>query len=378
MSYNRIYCVHPPPPHPTLRVKQDARREKPAPNIDIVRHYAALLAQESKPPNATKRLVEDDYGGVSTSPTGERDNDRDVNCIVKGLRRRHRRGGPTRRRRSNSNRKRRGKDKDSKEEHAFDTNLTRESGASATVLTDGGWMVGGKECENNRNNVEPHAGLLNSGLNGSTGEKRAPQHQHQSRGDCNADEDDRSHCDSDTQNTHNSDYEESFESTGGTEESDDGALVADVSITAANNLEKSLGAPAKNHGLANRDDGANEGIGDGNSRREESTRSGLGATMIEGRLSEDAAVSTTSTAATIATAAATAAAALRIEACWRGFLGRCSAKRALRSALLNALRNIGGGKISKVNGTSPWEIVQKAGLPLNTPPSTMYDMCCAL
>lgn len=42
------------------------------------------------------------------------------------------------------------------------------------------------------------------------------------------------------------------------------------------------------------------------------------------------------------------AAALKIEACWRGFLGACTAKFALRSVLLNALRKIGGGKVSKV------------------------------
>lgn len=42
------------------------------------------------------------------------------------------------------------------------------------------------------------------------------------------------------------------------------------------------------------------------------------------------------------------AAALRVESCWRGFLGRCAAKHELRSVLLDALRKIGGGRISKV------------------------------
>ncbi|CAM9891651.1 unnamed protein product, partial [Laminaria digitata] len=41
------------------------------------------------------------------------------------------------------------------------------------------------------------------------------------------------------------------------------------------------------------------------------------------------------------------AAALRIEACWRGFLGRCAAKHELRSVLFGALRKIGGGRVSK-------------------------------
>lgn len=41
-------------------------------------------------------------------------------------------------------------------------------------------------------------------------------------------------------------------------------------------------------------------------------------------------------------------AALRIESCWRGFLGRCAVKHKLRSVLLDALRKIGGGRVSKV------------------------------
>lgn len=43
------------------------------------------------------------------------------------------------------------------------------------------------------------------------------------------------------------------------------------------------------------------------------------------------------------------AAALKIETCWRGFLGRSDAKRALRSVLLCSLRKLGGGRVSKVS-----------------------------
>lgn len=43
------------------------------------------------------------------------------------------------------------------------------------------------------------------------------------------------------------------------------------------------------------------------------------------------------------------AAALKIETCWRGFLGRTDAKRALRSVLLCCLRKLGGGRVSKVS-----------------------------
>lgn len=41
-------------------------------------------------------------------------------------------------------------------------------------------------------------------------------------------------------------------------------------------------------------------------------------------------------------------AALRIEACWRGFIGRCIAKHRLRSSLRDSLKRLGDGKISKV------------------------------
>lgn len=39
---------------------------------------------------------------------------------------------------------------------------------------------------------------------------------------------------------------------------------------------------------------------------------------------------------------------VKIEACWRGFLGRCEAKCLLRSILHNALRTLGAGRMSKV------------------------------
>lgn len=42
------------------------------------------------------------------------------------------------------------------------------------------------------------------------------------------------------------------------------------------------------------------------------------------------------------------ASAVKIEACWRGFLGRCKAKFLLRSDLHKALRTLGGGRMSKV------------------------------
>lgn len=45
------------------------------------------------------------------------------------------------------------------------------------------------------------------------------------------------------------------------------------------------------------------------------------------------------------------AGAVKIEACWRGFRGRCEAKCVLRSILHNALRTLGDGRMSKVKLT---------------------------
>lgn len=42
-------------------------------------------------------------------------------------------------------------------------------------------------------------------------------------------------------------------------------------------------------------------------------------------------------------------AAERVQTCWRGFLGRCESKNLLRRALQDELRELGGGKMSKVD-----------------------------
>lgn len=71
-------------------------------------------------------------------------------------------------------------------------------------------------------------------------------------------------------------------------------------------------------------------------RKNEGTRGVLSARK-EGPSADDAAVGLSETAL-----------AKKIQSCWRGFLGRCTAKHALRCTLLTALRNLGGGSISKV------------------------------
>lgn len=128
----------------------------------------------------------------------------------------------------------------------------------------------------------------------------------------------------------NSDYgEDSFESTDETEESS--ATVA--SSTVPEDQISKTGVRAEKNVLINRDeDGDAHGARVYGARQcEASSRSGA-ITEEEGSRER----------------AAAAAAALRIEACWRGFVCRRAAKWALRSILLNVLRNIGGGKISKV------------------------------
>lgn len=402
---------------PSPRIKQVAGREKSAPNVGLVRHYAALLAEESKPPKVTKRMVDDNgkynkdgtnkpnapaspTAGVAVEAIVDGGGDHGATCIVQGLGRRHRRDGAVRCRRSKSNR-RTGKGNNSKEQ-GFDADLKGGTGACSTAagtqagwngeggcsrdarmekispaaggfninlgepvtrgnvvqangqeepnvmaseegaarvttaITDGGWMGGGgKECEN-KNNAEPRARYPHAGCNESTGEKGGLKHQQRSR-DNRVENDHRYYCHRDNQNIHDGDYgKESLESTNRTGESDGGTRARDVSSAAANRLVKSAGTRARKHGLISRD-GTDDGVGNGQRRQEESDISDCGAALVGGRISEDG----------------VAAAALQIEACWRGFLGRCAAKCALRSALLNALRIIGGGKLSKVKHTPP-------------------------
>lgn len=143
--------------------------------------------------------------------------------------------------------------------------------------------------------------------------------------------------------TTNSDYgEEPFESANGAPESVSGSVAAAPSIATKEGVSGiTLGFAMENKEHADRNNGDIVRVV---SEREDHP-SGSEATGEDGALlSKDGAAS--SSAATASAAAS--AAAVRIEACWRGFVGRCAAKRLLRSGLLDALRSIGDGKMSKV------------------------------
>ncbi|CAM9246849.1 unnamed protein product, partial [Pylaiella littoralis] len=345
------------------RIKEVAGREKSAPNVGLVRHYAALLAKESKPPKVTKRMVDENgkynkdgtnkpnapaspTAGVAVEAIVDGGGDHGAACIVQGLGRRHRRDGAVRCRRSKSNR-RTGKGNNSKEQ-GFDADLKGGTGACSTAAgTQVGWNgEGGCSRDARMEKISPAAGgYPHAGCNESTGEKGGLKHQQRSR-DNRVENDHRYYCHRDNQNIHGGDYgKKSLESTNRTGESDGGTRARDVSSAAANRLVKNAGTRARKHGLISRD-GTDDGVGNGQRRQEESDISDCGAALVGGRISEDG----------------VAAAALQIEACWRGFLGRCAAKCALRSALLNALRIIGGGKLSKVVSLADVEQEDRRGL----------------
>lgn len=368
----------PLPPSRLERVRKDAKREKPAPTIDIGRHYAALFAEKTNPLNATKGLVDGD-GTHGNENRGTNDADAPsaaAAATATGLSPGSRAGGFAHRRRFNNNRRRRrtrGKNRDGnietsvkkgvgpssfgagnrgswgnvvmhnylekkhphEEVQRVDNKGKKEESAgylstrgvvvkgvaqgeprmmmkaeqesnnkSGRITTDGGEAVWGNRRESEREQAQPGWSKVED--NECMGKEEAWQQQE--------------HPPDDRVQSYSSDYsEESFELT---VESEERRLAVGIEET------KSL----VSHGGAGNISGGNT------ERREESASSGHAAT-VEETLSEEN------------TAAAAVAAALRIESCWRGFLGRCAAKCALRSVLLGALRNIGGGKISKVTDT---------------------------
>ena len=228
--------------------------------------------------------------------------------------------------------------KDSKEESASDDLSTRRgvgmkgvaqgqsrmtvetgqvSNEISRVVVDGGWEMCHKRLEGR--NEQAQRGRVKAKGDGCAGKEG--ERQQCSPNDCDVER-------------YGSDYgEESFEST---DESGHGCL--------------EVGTDEERSSSAGRGDDV-EVIENNVGRRREPACSSQGARTEKLLLEENTAAATAATAA----AAAAAAAAVRIESCWRGFLGRCAAKVALRSALLVALRSIGGGKMSKVTEVPlPW------------------------
>lgn len=140
--------------------------------------------------------------------------------------------------------------------------------------------------------------------------------------------------DDDLKSTKSEYGEESFESADGSQES---GVRNSASSTVPADLVRRAGVRVENDGLIIRDDGdGDHGAGICGGSRPESASLRCGVAREEKTSRESA-------------AALAATAVLRIEACWRGFLGRRAARCALRSMLLRVLRNLGGGKISKVH-----------------------------
>ncbi|CAM9203225.1 unnamed protein product, partial [Hapterophycus canaliculatus] len=142
--------------------------------------------------------------------------------------------------------------------------------------------------------------------------------------------------------------EESFELTDDTQDSDVGNSAAVSSSTLPEDLVASTVVGVEKSGLGNHNDdgdGHDPGICEGGRFEPASLRC---AVVAEEEPSREI--------------AAAAAAALRIEACWRGYLGKRAAKCALRSVLLHVLRNIGGGKMSKVVSLADVEREDRRGL----------------
>ena len=380
-GYFTSYDTLPSFPFPReKRVRKDAKRERIAPTIDIGRHYAALFDAKTKPPNdATKRIVNEEGAGGSqhrgtaaaaaAAAAAANDGDRAAYFAQDSSQ-----GSRARFRDSNRRRRRKGgRNKDSSnaagvdpssggagnrggradvamhnyldekihshemrrvDKHGSDEESASEPSTGAVVVkgaaqrdalamtgreaeptslrggrvtADGGWAGCSKRrgSENGNEQVRPGWVDAEGGGNGCAGrEKGARQRQERPPNDCGE-----SCC--------SSDYgEESFEPT--SDESQAGRPMVGI--------DEAVSLASRRHA-----GGAGDVTGDDHGRQEESACLDRGSAAEE-TFSEEGAD----------------AAALRIESCWRGFRGRCTARMALRSALLTALRNIGGGKISKV------------------------------
>ncbi|CAM9154690.1 unnamed protein product, partial [Ectocarpus sp. 13 AM-2016] len=344
------------------RVTQDTQRHKRRQQVGVARHYAAILGDRTRPLNIAKNMpthgrdednIDDNNDTDATSShdsrryratTDDRDNGRAADVFQRSCRRN--RGRIEDFAKSNrtcsstriSTRHSSGKQADS------ETSPTRggrdsTSGAGLEVGRAGVRWLPDDEAE-------LHSPVTGQPI-GCRGkhDRQAPQ-QEQPQDDV---------LDS---GTTDSDYgEEPFESANGAPESVSGSVAAAPSVVTTEGgvlgMNLDVAMESKEHvGRKN---------GDGVDSEREDYYLGHEATG-EDRvlLSKDGAPP--SSAAAAASTAAAAAAALRIEACWRGFVGRCFAKRLLRSGLLDALRSLGGGKVSKVVSLTDVEREDRRGL----------------
>ncbi len=351
-----------PLPFPTSpRARKDAEREKPAPAVDIGRLYAALLTERTKPPQPIKRSLEENddpcRNDMDARLSAALGSGGGIASLMRGWHPCSRTEGHTHRRQTLSNNRRKGRKSRSNNEFDFETSkrsgagaslreqnylgdeghqhqanekhsegcaetsgtsdpcargavensvaeveawVTGTEGESAKTVADGGWVICDKYGKEHEANVDDgvQQGWVKGGGNDCTGGKGQRQ-QHQQLPDACIRTNKRRSSTDDSDGAKES-LEPKYNVAG---KSEDGLL--------AGGNGTSVG-----HGGA-----AGRGLADAH------------AALEGGDISEES-----------------VAAAIRIETCWRGFHARCIARCALRSVLLNALRKIGGGKMSKVNG----------------------------
>ncbi|CAN0385958.1 unnamed protein product [Ectocarpus sp. 12 AP-2014] len=344
------------------RVTQDTQRHKRTQPVGVARHYAAVLGDRTRPLNIAKRLPthgrdEDNIdGNDDTDATSSHDSRR---CRATTDDRDYGRAADVF---QHSCRRDRGRIEDSAKSNRTSSSTrisTRHSSGkgadSETSPTTGGRdSTSGAGLEVGRDGVrwlpddeaELHS-LVTGPPIGCRGnhDLQAPQQEQQPPDDVL------------DPGTTNSDYgEEPVESANGAPESVSGSMAVAPSVVTTEGGVSGMNLDVAMENKAGRNNG------DGVISEREDYSSGHEATGEDGvLLSKDGAAPSSATAASAAAAAASAA-ALRIEACWRGFVGRCVAKRLLRFRLLDALRSIGGGKVSKVVSLTDVEREDRRGL----------------
>ncbi|CAM9464215.1 unnamed protein product, partial [Ectocarpus sp. 4 AP-2014] len=326
------------------RVTQDTQRHKRRQPVGVARHYAAILGDKTRPLNIDDN--DDDTDATSSHDSrrcraiaDDRDNGRAADVFQHSCRRNRGRGEDSAE-----------SDRTSSSTRIIARHSSRKKADSETSPTRGGRdSTSGAGLEVGRGGVRwlpDHEAELHSPVTGppigcrGNHDLQAPQQEQQPPDDVL------------DPGTTNSDYgEEPFESANGAPESVSGSVAAAPSVVTTEG-----GVSGINLGVAmGSKENAGRNNGDGVISEREDYSSGHEATGEDGvLLSKDGAA--------LSSAANASAAALRIEACWRGFVGRCVAKRLLRSGLLDALRSIGGGKVSKVVSLTDVEREDRWGL----------------
>ncbi|CAM9652083.1 unnamed protein product, partial [Scytosiphon promiscuus] len=311
------------------RIERDVEKEKPTTSIDIARCYGTLLAERPRRLNDPSHLVKcrgDGGGGTKKGGTNDagailplavamvKDGDDRTDGFLQGSRHL---GCGRRDVTQERSRKARGKSTHSTGRSAKKMGSTCGSGAGTGIsLGDVKWSL----AEGEKAGKPATTRALKDIGDDFAGGHGVPSQQSPD-GD-------------DGLKSTSSDYgEESFESTDEAHENGDESPAAGARCAIPEDLVTRTCVRAKRNATINLHDDADESdAGTSGGRRYEPVCSRSRA-MTEEKESRKR--------------AAADAAALEIEACWRGFLGRRAAKWALRCVLLDVLRRLGGGKMSK-------------------------------